>query len=107
MYLTGTQTRQDGNTEVGHQGQGFMLQSKYNLTDKLSAIARYQEIIADGDDSTFFGVGGSTGDVSQLELGLNYRLRPRLWLKTSYQRNDETGENTAPDRILGQVAFSF
>lgn len=107
MYLIGTQRRQSGTTEFDNKGNGFMFQAKYNLTDKLSAIARYQEIIVDKGE--FFGVGteDDTGDVSQLELGLNYRLRPRLWLKASYQRNEESGENTAPDRILGSVAFAF
>lgn len=109
MYLLGSQTRQSGSSEFEHDGSGFVLQSKYNLTDKLAVIGRYQEINPDGSDSEFFGVGANNGigDVSQFEVGLNYRLRSRLWLKLSYQMNDESGLNTAADRILGQVAFAF
>lgn len=110
MYLSGTQRRQSGNSEFDNKGSGFMFQTKYNLTNKLSLIGRYQEIIvSDRDDMEFFGVGKheNTGDVSQLELGINYRIRPRVWLKASYQKNDESGEDNADDRILGSVAFAF
>lgn len=109
MYIRAIQTRQNGNTEFDNKGYGFLFQAKYNLTKKLAAIVRYQTITVDQDDMEIFSVGADNniGNVEQLEVGLNYRLKPRLWLKLSYQMNDESGANIAADRIISQIAFSF